>query len=126
MEFNSGWYMYSFFGNTGLELGLNDDGVTNYCTWNSTDNSIKGADVVNRMMELTSSPAFVNRADGDLPAALASGKVIAAISGVWNSTDVEKAFGSDYGACKLPTYQVAGKQVQICLLYTSPSPRDRG
>lgn len=54
MEFNSGWYMYSFFGNTGLELGLNDDGVTNYCTWNSTDNSIKGADVVNRMMELTS------------------------------------------------------------------------
>lgn len=86
MEFNSGWYMYSFFGNTGLELGLNDDGVTNYCTWNSTDNSIKGADVVNRMMELTSSPAFVNRADGDLPAALASGKVIAAISGVWNST----------------------------------------
>lgn len=24
MEFNSGWYMYSFFGNTGLELGLND------------------------------------------------------------------------------------------------------
>lgn len=113
MEFNSGWYMYSFFGNTGLELGLNDDGVTNYCTWNSTDNSIKGADVVNRMMELTSSPAFVNRADGDLPAALASGKVIAAISGVWNSTDVEKAFGSDYGACKLPTYQVAGKQVQM-------------
>lgn len=100
MEFNSGWYMYSFFGNTGLELGLNDDGVTNYCTWNSTDNSIKGADVVNRMMELTSSPAFVNRADGDLPAALASGKIIAAISGVWNSTDVEKAFGSDYGACK--------------------------
>ena len=78
MEFNSGWYMYSFFGNTGLELGLNDDGVTNY-----------------------------------LPAALASGKVIAAISGVWNSTDVEKAFGSDYGACKLPTYQVAGKQVQM-------------
>ena len=46
MEFNSGWYMYSFFGNTGLELGLNDDGVTNYCTWNSTDNSIKGADAL--------------------------------------------------------------------------------
>ena len=30
MEFTSGWYLYSFFGQTGLEFGLNDDGVTNY------------------------------------------------------------------------------------------------
>ena len=37
MEFNSGWYLYSFFGNTGLEFGINDDGVTNHCNWNSTE-----------------------------------------------------------------------------------------
>ena len=113
MEFNSGWYMYAFFGNTGMELGLNDDGVTNYCTWNSTENDIKGTDVVEAMLKYTSSPAFVNRADGDLPAALQSGSVIAAVSGVWNSSAVEKAWGSDYGACKLPTYSVAGKEVQM-------------
>ena len=33
--------MYAFFGNTGLEVGLNEDGITNYCTWNSTDGSIR-------------------------------------------------------------------------------------
>ncbi len=32
MEWSSGWYVYSFFGNTGLTVGLNDDGITNYCT----------------------------------------------------------------------------------------------
>lgn len=113
MEFSSGWYMYAFFGNTGMELGLNDDGVTNYCTWNSTENDIKGTDVVEAMLKYTSSPSFVNRADGDLPTALNEGKVIAAISGVWNSMAVEKAWGSDYGACKLPTYTVAGKEIQM-------------
>ncbi len=113
MEFNSGWYMYAFFGNTGMELGLNSDGVTNYCTWNSTENEIKGTDVVEAMVKYTSSPAFVTRSDGDLPAALEEGKVIAAISGVWNNLAVEKAWGSDYGACKLPTYTVSGKEVQM-------------
>ena len=29
MELNSGWYMYSFFGNTGLTMNINDDGFTN-------------------------------------------------------------------------------------------------
>lgn len=37
MEWSSGWYVYSLFGNTGLTVGLNDDGITNYCTWNSTE-----------------------------------------------------------------------------------------
>lgn len=27
MEFNSGWYLYSFFGNTGLGFGINEDGL---------------------------------------------------------------------------------------------------
>ena len=44
MEFNSGWYLYSFYGNTGMEFGINDDGVTNYCNWNTTEGSIKGVE----------------------------------------------------------------------------------
>ena len=34
MEWSSGWYVYSLFGNTGLTVGLADDGITNYCTGN--------------------------------------------------------------------------------------------
>ena len=45
MDFSSGWYLYSFFGNTGMEVGLNEDGISNYCTWNATDGKIKGTDV---------------------------------------------------------------------------------
>ena len=29
MDWSSAWYVYSFFGNTGLEVGLNSDGITN-------------------------------------------------------------------------------------------------
>ena len=35
MELNSGWYMYAFFGGTGMQFGLNEDGVTNFCNWNT-------------------------------------------------------------------------------------------
>ncbi|EOS25780.1 hypothetical protein C806_01907 [Lachnospiraceae bacterium 3-1] len=58
MDWSSGWYVYAFFGNTGLEVGLNDDGITNYCTWNGTDGEIKGVDVANAMLSIASSPAF--------------------------------------------------------------------
>ena len=34
MDWSSAWYLYSFFGNTGMEVGLNQDGITNHCTWN--------------------------------------------------------------------------------------------
>ena len=45
MEWDSGWYLYSFFGNTGLDFGINDDGVTNHCNWNTTEGDITGADI---------------------------------------------------------------------------------
>ena len=40
MDWTSGWYLYSFFGETGMELGMNDDGVSNYCNWNATDTAL--------------------------------------------------------------------------------------
>ena len=46
MDWSSAWYVYAFFGNTGLEVGLNDDGITNFCTWNGTEGlHQKGTDV---------------------------------------------------------------------------------
>ncbi len=113
MQLNSGWYLYSFFGNTGLEFGVNDDGVTNYCNWNATEGDIKGTDIAQAILNITSSPAFVNEEDGDFVAGIQSGSVAAGISGVWNAVAVKEAWGSDYGAVKLPTYTVAGQQVQM-------------
>jgi len=52
MDWSSAWYVYSFFGNTGLQVGLNDDGITNYCTWNQTDGNIRGIDVAQAMLRI--------------------------------------------------------------------------
>lgn len=113
IDFSSGWYLYTFFGATGMEVGLNDDGISNYCTWNATDGSIKGIDVANGMMAIAANPGFLNAVDSDFVAGVQDGSVIAGISGVWNSTVVEEAWGENYGAAKLPTYTCADQQVQM-------------
>lgn len=110
MDWTSGWYLYAFFGNTGLELAMNEDGLTNSCNWNTTEGEIKGTDIAQSLLDISSSPAFLS---SDFLAALQEGDMIAGVSGVWSVNDVEKAFGKDYGACKLPTYTCAGKQVQM-------------
>ena len=113
MEFNSGWYLYSFFGNTGLEFGINEDGVTNYCNWNSTEGNIKGVDVARALLDITASPAFLAQGDGNFVTGMQEGEVIAGISGVWNATSVKETWGANYGACKLPTYTCKGQQIQM-------------
>lgn len=113
MELTSGWYLYSFFGGTGMELGLNADGVTNYCNWNTTEGDIKGTDVAEALLKITASPAFAAQSDVDFMLGVNSGDVIAGVSGVWNAVSVRDAWGENYGACKLPTYTCAGKQIQM-------------
>lgn len=113
MDWTSGWYLYSFFGETGLELGMNDDGVSNYCNWNAVDTEIKGTDVARALLDIAASPAFSSVTDTDFVAGVLDGTVIAGVSGVWNATTVEKAWGADYSAAKLPAYTCAGRQVQM-------------
>ncbi len=113
MEFSSGWYLYSFFGGTGMEFGINEDGVTNYCNWNTTEGAVKGTDVAEALLKITASPAFLSQGDSLFVEGATSGEVIAGISGVWNAVAIQEAWGKDYGACKLPTYTCAGKQIQM-------------
>lgn len=113
MEWDSGWYLYSFFGNTGLEFGINEDGVTNYCNWNTTEGDITGADIVNAMLDIAANPGFLDLPDGEFISQVQDGTVIAGVSGVWNAMEIQNAWGSDYGAVKLPTFTCAGKQIQM-------------
>lgn len=113
MELNSGWYMYSFFGNTGLTMNINDDGITNNCNWNTTEGDIRGLDVARAIVDVISSPGFVAQPDGNWVEQAADDEVIAAVSGVWNAVAVKNVWGDDYGACKLPTYTCKGKQIQM-------------
>lgn len=113
MDLSSGWYLYSFFGQTGMELGLNPDGVTNYCNWNTTEGAIKGTDVAEAMLQITANPAFISQSDDQFIDGVMSGDVIAGVSGSWQSVAIHNAWGDDYGACKLPTYTCAGQQIQM-------------
>lgn len=113
MDWSSGWYLYAFFGCTDMELGLNEDGVSNYCTWNATDTAIKGTDVAQALLDISSSPAFCSYKDTEFTEGVKNGQVIAGISGVWNAAAVKEAWGEDYGATKLPTYTCAGQQLQM-------------
>ncbi len=109
----TGWYMYSFFGNTGLTLELNPDGITNYCDWNSIDKEIKGVDVGNAMLAIAKNPGFMSGDDDVLIAGAKNDSIIAGVTGVWAAQELQEAWGDNLGATKLPTYTVAGKQVQM-------------
>ena len=113
MDWSSGWYVYTLFGNTGLTLGLNDDGITNYCTWNATEGDLRGTDVARAMEAMAKNPGFLSTDDAGFLEGVQNGTIIAGISGVWNAVAVEEAWGSGYGASRLPSYTCAGQQVQM-------------
>ena len=113
MDMTSGWYMYSFFGNTDMEIGLNDDGISTYCNWNAKYTNITGADVAEAMMNIGTNPAFCAIAPDGFVAGAADGTFAAGVSGIWDENSIKEAWGDDYAATKLPTYTVAGQQLQM-------------
>ena len=113
MDMNSGWYMYSFFGNTDMEIGLNDDGISTYCNWNAKYTDITGKDVAEAMLKIAANPAFTAVSDEGFAAGAAKGEFVAGVSGIWDENAIKEAWGDDYEAVKLPTYTVAGQQLQM-------------
>ncbi len=113
MDWSSAWYVYAFFGNTGLEVGLNADGLTNYCTWNSAEGPIQGVDVAEAMLSIAASPGFASCTDEEFLLGVQDGSIIAGVSGVWNDVAIQEAWGENTGAAKLPTYTCAGQQLQM-------------
>lgn len=113
MDWSSAWYVYAFFGNTGMDVGLNEDGLTNYCTWNRQEGDIQGVDVAQSMLRIAQSPGFANQTDEEFLHGVQDGSVIAGVSGVWNAVAVQTTWGDMMGAAKLPSYTCAGQQVQM-------------
>lgn len=115
MDWTSGWYLYSFYGQTGLKVGLNKDGITNYCDWNSKKNDIKGTDVAEALLKIGRNPGFLNTTEW--LAGMRKGTVIACVSGVWDESAIKKLMGENYGAAILPSYTCAGKQIQMSCFF---------
>lgn len=113
MDWASGYYLYSFFEGAGLSCYINEDGVTNTCKWNSTDSSVKGTDVAQGMLAIAGHSGFISLDDEGFINGVKDGSVIAGVNGVWNSQKVKEAWGDNFGAVKLPTYNANGKDVQM-------------
>ena len=109
MDVSNGWYIYAFFEGAGLELTLNDDGVTNTCAWNGAG----GTDVAQSILDLFSSGVLVDMDDENQATAIAEGTVVACVNGTWRAETAQEAWGENYAATKLPTFNVAGEPKQM-------------
>ena len=110
---SNAWYFYSWFKGAGLDMHVNEDGVTNSCNWNATDTPITGVQVVEALLAITSNPGFKEADSDPFVAGVKDGSIIAGVSGTWNANVAAKAWGDNYAATKLPTYTVAGQEVQM-------------
>ncbi len=108
MAVADGWYVYGFFAGAGCNLSLNDDG-SNSCDWNNET----GLAVAESVEKIASSKSFAAVSNDDALAMLADGELGAYVSGTWNATTFEEAYGDGYAACKLPTFEVNGTATQM-------------
>lgn len=113
MDMCSGWYMYAFWGNTDMEIGLDDDGITTYCNWNAKYTEITGVDVAEAMIAIGTNEGFSATSTDGFAAGAADGTFVAGVSGIWDENSIKEAWGDSYAATKLPTYTVAGQQLQM-------------
>ncbi len=109
MDISNGWYIYAFFQGAGLDLKLNDDGLTNTCTWNAAG----GTDVAQAILDLTASNVLVDMGDEDMATQIAEGNVVACVNGTWRAETAAEAWGDNYAATKLPTFKAGGKDCQM-------------
>ncbi|MCH5251114.1 MAG: extracellular solute-binding protein [Lachnospiraceae bacterium] len=108
MDMANGWYLYAFFQGAGYDLSLNDDG-SNTCTWNGSG----AVDVAQAIMDACETGTLVQMNDEQQATAITEGTVAAAVNGTWRAETASDAWGDNYAATKLPTFTVAGNQVQM-------------
>lgn len=111
MDWSLGSSLYSFYGQTGLKVGLQADGTTTSCSWNSKDNAIKGTDVAKALMDIANNRGFLYTAD---ITNIAKNGNVAAFAGDFSLVNqVRSIWGNNLGVAVLPTYTCGGKQVQM-------------
>lgn len=95
---SNGWYFYSWFKGAGLEMKVNEDGVTNSCNWNATDTPITGVQVLEALLEIAANPGFKEADSDPFVAGVKDGSIIAGVSGTWNANVAAETWGDNYAA----------------------------
>ena len=105
MPLNDGWYMTAFyFGkNLGYEVTYDDSfgEVSIRCDF---DNQT-GERVTEAIWSLAQQKGMKGDAnDSKITAGFADGSIVAATTGIWNRTSIEKSLGENFAVAKLPSY----------------------
>lgn len=109
VDLDNSWYISSFFFAGGSTLFGADGRDPLSCTFNDAN----GVAVGNYLIDLAANKKFLDEAEGNILTALADGTLAAACSGTWNAETIKTALGDNYGATKLPTINLNGKDSQL-------------
>lgn len=104
----NGWYIHGFYQGAELGVTMGPDG-NNKCDWASA----KGVLVSQSIAEMSRHPACFYSSGGKQYEKLQKGELCAFVSGYWDYGSLKDAWGDDLGICKLPTFTVDGRQVQM-------------
>lgn len=102
----NGWYTASFFFGAGCHSTWTMDSEGNFNAIDDDFNSAQGLVAMKGMKKLAQSRAYNSDADKFANAA-------AIVTGIWNVGAAEAHFGENLGVCKLPSFNVDGKDYQL-------------
>lgn len=106
MDVSNGWYIASFFIGAGNKFEVVDGKqVLDF-------NNATGVKVGEAIKAFTAHKAFLTGDDNVLKAGLGS-TIAAGVSGTWNAGDISTILGANYGATKLPEFNLGGTQTQM-------------
>lgn len=107
-DIRSGWYQTSFFFGTGAYVTYDVDDAGNLVKANINYASPEGLAALKGIIALTKHPAFVNGSSASNATDYA-----AIVVGTWDQETIKAAFGDNFAATKLPTFNVDGKDYQL-------------
>ncbi len=107
MDVSNGWYIASFFLGAGCKLGLDENGKQT-CDFNN-ENGVAAGEAIK---SICAHSAFITGEDAILTGGMGN-TIAAGISGTWTADAIKEKLGENYAATKLPTFTLAGKQVQM-------------
>ncbi|MGN1119002.1 MAG: extracellular solute-binding protein, partial [Oscillospiraceae bacterium] len=114
MDLQSGWYDTAFFFGTGAECYYEYDTDGNVTGAVCDYNSDAGLAAMKAQVTMASHPGFAQSTYADAALFDPNGGTAGAIvSGTWDSSTVKSLLGDNFGAAKLPTFNVDGTDYQM-------------
>ena len=114
MDIQSGWYNVAFFFATGAQCYYDYDTEGNVTGAVCDYNSDKGIKAMKAMVAMAGNSGFSQSTGSDAALFDPNGGTAGAIvSGTWDSATVKELLGDNFGAAKLPTFNVDGTDYQM-------------